>query len=265
MPTVALDIEIFEVILCHLSLADLQSVNLVCRILHTEARRIIFRTLHFQSKNSYKKVEQLNQACVNIKVCIKRLHLAIDGDCPPKLSPIITHKLFQLIRSLPNLEAFTFKEVDRSIIDPSNPVVIPELALALRSTFLTEFEIRLDYCDRVEGEPIAGPKGLKKLSVGWFMGDRTQDRGSSANHLYQFIKPSLHTLVKLQLTFCPFKFSDTLNLDIGLLGDAENLLQFDYTLQGHDGQILDIIPQIFPKLMSLTILWRPCQKRHSIV
>ncbi|KAF9529547.1 hypothetical protein CPB83DRAFT_926316 [Crepidotus variabilis] len=265
MPTAALNMEIFEAILDHLPLADLQNVNLVCRSFNTEARRIIYKNLSFQGKNSYNKLEQLNQASVDIKVCIRKLSLAIGRSCPRSLSRSVTQQLLQLISSLPNLNTFAFKEVDHCIIDPTLATGLSELAHALGSMFLTQLKIRLDFCDRISGVPTAGPKNLKSLSVGWFMGDNIQDRGSSANHLYRFIAPSLPTLVKLQLTFCPFAFSDTHNLDVWLLASAVNLRQFDYTLQGNDDQFVDIIPQIFPKLLSLAVVWRPHGQPHSIV
>ena len=83
--------------------------------------------------------------------------------------------------------------------------------------------------------------------------------GSSLYHLYEFIRPTLTTLVELRI--------DGLiaYLDLQLLKPAADTLRtFEYTVQRVDESILDTIPTILPHLSKLSIRWENYPK-HSVL
>jgi hypothetical protein len=96
----------------------------------------------------------------------------------------------------------------------------------------------------VEGLPTAGLAGLEKLFISWNMNDNPNELGSSLAHLYELIRPSLTTLVKLRIDNEPEELGA--DFDLQLLKPAGDPLQtFEYTLQSSDENILDTIPETF--------------------
>jgi hypothetical protein len=143
---------------------------------------------------------------------------------------------------------------------------------SIRHTALLELVLYSGYAP-VEGPPTAGLAGLEKLSIFWNVADNPDEPGSSLAHLYELIRPTLTTLVKLKIDIdlndlvgdfdfqVPKPSADTLRtFDLQLLKPAADTLRtFEYTLLSADESILDIIPAILPHLTNLSI-----EREHSV-
>ena len=162
---------------------------------------------------------------------------------------------------MPNLQVLHFGKSD---LQPTYllPTYLSQLISSLRHNALLELILDTDW-EPVEGPPTTGLTGLEKLSIGWNAHDNSNEPGSSLAHLYEFIRPTLTTLVELKM-------------DNGLLGDfdlqllkpaADTLRTFKYTLLSADENILYTIPAILPRLIKLSIKWENTYTvtKHSIL
>ena len=164
--------------------------------------------------------------------------------------------VFRFLETLPKLQVLIVRRL--------RVAYLFKFISSIRHTALLELDL---LCDvklepiKVEGPPTVGLAGLKKLSVGWYADDNTNEPGSSLAHLYELIRPTLTTLVHLTIDngLLPYVF------DLHLLKPAADTLRtFYYTLQGDDESILDTIPAILPHLTNLTIIWINLFEMRSI-
>ena len=154
--------------------------------------------------------------------------------------------ILQFLESLPNLQVLNIGALFL-------PAYLSELIRSIRHSSLLELTHLTDGRS-VEGPPTAGLAGLEKLSIVWRAEDILNKPGTSLAHLYEFIRPTLTTLVELEILF----ENDELigDLDLQLLKPAANTLRtFKYALRSSDESVFDTIPAIFPHLSKLSLSW----------
>ena len=107
------------------------------------------------------------------------------------------------------------------------------------------------------GPPMEGLAGLEKLSICWDVEDMPNRPGSSLARLYEFIRPTLTTLVELRIGDGNHSWDKYCgDFDVQQLKPAANTLRtFRCTLQSCNESILDTIPAILPQLTNLSIIW----------
>ncbi len=168
--------------------------------------------------------------------------------------------LFQFLESLPNLHSLQYRQLGHFI----RPVEFSLLVASLKHAPLRDFLFNTGFHGPVEGPPTAGLSGLENLAISWYLNDSSNAPGSSCAHLYEFVRPSLTTLVELKIEYMPEEqYPD---FDLRLLKSAGHTLRvFEYHLQSNDESILHTIPEIFPHLTKLTIVWENLFTDHSIL
>ena len=163
--------------------------------------------------------------------------------------------IFQFLESLPNLQVLNIGALFL-------PAYLYELVRSIRHTSLLELTHLTDWRS-VEGPPTPGLAGLEKLSIVWCANDTLNKPGTSLAHLYEFIRPTLTTLVELEIVFENDQFIG--DLDLQLLKPAANTLRtFKYTLQSPDESVFDSIAAIFPHLSRLSIKWESFYMTYCI-
>jgi hypothetical protein len=150
--------------------------------------------------------------------------------------------IFQFLETLPNLQVLVVLDFP--------PAYLSQFISSIRHTFLLKLVLHTLW-GPTEGPSTAGLAGLERLSINWDVYDNPNEPGSSLAHLYELIRPTLTTLVKLRINN-----SYNNDFDLQLLKPAADTLRtFKYILQGVDESILDTIPTILPHLTKLTIKW----------
>ncbi len=170
--------------------------------------------------------------------------------------------LFHFLESLPNLRSFILLQAFYLVL----PTDIPKLIASLRHAPLLEFSLDSGITANVEGQPTIGLSGLEKLSVRWNRSDHDDQPGSAYDHLYDLVRPSLSTLLDLEIDHCPYIHGP--NFDLQFLKPAGNTLRsFRYWVVSDDQSIFDHIPVLFPHLNKLDIRWSKYmpRTRHSIL
>lgn len=168
--------------------------------------------------------------------------------------------ILDFLRTLPSLQVLEYYQLGQLI----PPGELSQLVDSVRNTPLSEFHLNTGVYAPVESSPTEGIAGLKKLSIVWTIGDSPNEPGSSVDHLYHLIRPSLNTLVELKIENSPEEVGP--DLDLRLLTNAgETLRVFDYTMQHLDETVLDTIPEIFPQLQKLTLAWSNTTDEHSLL
>jgi len=171
--------------------------------------------------------------------------------------------IFEFLKSLPNLQSFQFSQ-NLPLIPPAH---IPRLITSLQHAPLNELILFTGYHNTVDGPPTLGLSGLKKLAISWYLNDNLADSeaGSSIAYFYGLIQPSLSTLVELTLNYTPHDEYLGGDFDMKFLKPAgETLRVFEYTLQP-DESILEVIPEIFPHLIKLSIKWENIPSGQSVL
>lgn len=169
--------------------------------------------------------------------------------------------IFEFLKSLPNLQSFEFRQ-SYPLIPPAH---IPQLITSLQHAPLNELVLSTGIYAPVEGPPTPGLSGLKKLTISWFVNDNPDEPGSSLAYFYGLIRPSLSTLVELSINYAPDPECLGSDFDLKLLKPAgETLRVFSYALQP-DESVLEVIPEIFPHLMKLSIEWENIPSGHSVL
>ena len=164
--------------------------------------------------------------------------------------------IFQFLETLPNLQVLKI-EVPFAYLS--------QFISSIRHTALLKLVLDTGNRVPVEGPPTAGLAGLEKLSIIWKVDDNPNEPGSSLAHLYELIRPSLTTLVKLAIQNSVSVFRGDFDLRL-LKPAADTLRTFDYTLQSTaDDSMLDTIPEILPHLTKLSITWNYSFTEHSIL
>jgi hypothetical protein len=169
--------------------------------------------------------------------------------------------IFEFLKSLPNLQSFEFTQ--RYPLIP--PAHIPQLIASLQHAPLNELVLSTGIYTPVEGPPTLGLSGLKKLSISWFVNDNPDEAGSSLAYFYGLLRPSLSTLVELSINYDPHEEYLGGDFDLKFLKPAgETLRVFEYTLQP-DESVLEVIPEIFPHLIKLSIKWENIPSGGSVL
>ena len=158
---------------------------------------------------------------------------------------------------MPNLQVL-------DIGDLVPPASLSQFISSIRHTALLELVLDTGNYAPVEGPPTTGLAGLEKLSISWNAIDNPNEPGSSLAHLYELIRPTLTTLVKLRIDNEPIEFHGDFDLQL-LKPTADTLRTFEYTLQSADDSILGTIPAILPHLTKLSIRWDNLFTNHSIL
>ena len=165
--------------------------------------------------------------------------------------------IFQFLETLPNLQVLDFGA-------PVPPAYLSQFIFFIRHTALLKLVLDTGGYAPVERPPTAGLAGLEKLSIIWNVDDNPNEPGSSLAHLYELIRPTLTTLVKLRIYNEPGEICGDFDLQL-LKPTADTLRTFEYTLQSADEGILDTIPAILPHLTKLSIKWDNLFMTHSIL
>ena len=274
----SLPVELFAEIINFLPPTDQRTLTLVSRLTRKLALESVFGQLRFTGKIT-PKIRDIHQARDDVKEVIKSVSFRIP--VKPKLFSDFLHGirkldlysdklsirkeddsdvLFRFLETLPNLNSLKYRQYGLLI----RPKDFSKLIASLRRAPLLEFSIDTGNYGTVEGLPPAGPPFLKRLYITWYLSDDPNVPDSSSAHLGELIRPSLATLVELKIENQRAKLGA--DLDLQLLRPAGNTLQiFDYTLRNHDDTILNIIPEIFPRLVKLSIKWSNRPMGHSIL
>ncbi len=203
-------------------------------------------------------MKKKTQAISNFLHCIRKLDLYSDDLSIQKDDD--SDVLFRFLETLPSLNSFKYRQHGLLI----HPKDFSKLIASLRHAPLLEFSFDTGNYAAVEGLPTAGLPFLKRLYTTWYLSDDPNVPDSSSAHLSELIRPSLTTLVELKIDNQGAKLGA--DLDLQLLRPAGNTIQiFEYTLQNHDDTILNIIPEIFPHLVKLSIKWSNRFMGHSIL
>ncbi|KDR82538.1 hypothetical protein GALMADRAFT_828949 [Galerina marginata CBS 339.88] len=162
------------------------------------------------------------------------------------------------MESLPNLMAL------KCFVPPAS---LSRLMSSIRHAPLLKLFIDTGLYQYADDQFTAGPTGRESLSIKWNVDDNFHEPDSALAHLYQFIQPSLTTLVELRIDNTPtHRLTD---FDFQLLKPAgDTFTAFHYVLRTQNDSILDVIPEVFPHLTNLAVVWMvPIDWRggHSIL
>jgi hypothetical protein len=154
---------------------------------------------------------------------------------------------FQFLKTLPNLQVLDIGNLPLAYLS--------QFISSIRHTPLLELVLGNAW-GPLEGPPMAGLAGLRKLSIRWYAYDNPNELGDlSGNllaHLYELIRPTFATLVELRID----NMLGLGDFDLQILRpSADSLRTFECTLQSLDESILDTIPTILPHLTKLSIKW----------
>lgn len=161
--------------------------------------------------------------------------------------PVPVH-VFRLLETLPNLSDLNFEDLTARV-RLQDLHLFPKVA---QRTALSHLSFSLEYGSVANGLPIAGPEGLKSISVEWHVSDGPDGPGSSLSHLYEFLRPSLGTLVHLKLHDYPI-------LDFQVFGPpCTSLHTFEYTTYSRSSKVLEAVAKMFPNITNLKMVFLAC-------
>ncbi|KAG6826819.1 hypothetical protein H0H92_014288 [Tricholoma furcatifolium] len=225
-----LPLELFREITGHLEPTEQRTLTLVSRVVRDQILDIAFKRLSFSRYSITEKLDPGKQPREDVKGAVRSVFA----------KPFIY---------IP--KAFYFRKQTTAT---SEDLIPPrELFDSIRDAHLSELALDTRRYFIVEGPPTDGIACLKRLSIRWSGNDSPSTPGSSLDHLYHLIRPSLSTLVELRIENYPETGND---LDLRLLRQAgETLRVFDYSMRNHDEGVLDLIPEIFPHLTKLALQW----------
>jgi hypothetical protein len=162
-------------------------------------------------------------------------------------APVLPIYIFQFLETLPKLSDIVLDNL-------TVRVRLQDIHFFTRiaeKTPLRHLSFSSEYGSVASGEPIAGPKGLMSLSVGWYAIDG-QVPGSAMSHLYEFLRPSLGTLTRLELHDYPI-------LNFRFLGAAcTSLRTLEYKTYSQSPQVLKTVAEMFPYVTNLAMLFQAC-------
>ncbi|KAG6826149.1 hypothetical protein H0H92_000957 [Tricholoma furcatifolium] len=214
-----LPLELLREITGHLDSTEQRNMTLISRVVRDQILDIVFKRLSFTRHSITKKLDTGKQPREDVRGAV----------------------------SLPNLQSLDYTQFVSDLIPPR------ELFDSIRDAPLSELTLDTRFYFIVEGPPIEGIACLKRLSIIWSGNESPSTPGSSLNHLYHLVRPSLSTLVELRIENSPETGND---LDLRLLRKAgETLRVFDYNMRNHDDSVLDLIPDVFPHLTKLALQW----------
>ncbi|KAF8907728.1 hypothetical protein CPB84DRAFT_1744625 [Gymnopilus junonius] len=140
---------------------------------------------------------------------------------------------------------------------------LTKLLNAVRHAPLRKFVLHSGNYANVKGRRAVGLTGLKSLSINWNWVDNPKKPGRSIAQLHELILPSVATLVELKIASHIEKPCTYIDLQLlRLAGDT--LRSFEWTLPYLDETILETIPEIFPHLTKLSIIWALAYTDYSL-
>jgi len=155
--------------------------------------------------------------------------------------------IFQFLETLPNLGSLRYD--DKRLF--AGPTDLFRLIASVRHNPLREFCLVIGQSMKVEGPPLIGPSDLQKLSIIW---ETSSHIFAACAQLYELIRPSLTTLVELQINSSSEELA---NFDLHLLKPAGNTLRiFFFAPRRADERIFHDIPDVFPNLTHLAIIFK---------
>ncbi|KAJ3482517.1 hypothetical protein NLI96_g6917 [Meripilus lineatus] len=249
-----LPVELFQEIIKCMDPDDQRNISLVSHFSRELTLPFVFGNLSYSRFQKMEQIRGIHQARKGIKMVIRKIRIVLSIVCT--LSSDDRCIIFELLRTLPNLHTFECLGVWHLVHMDG----LSELVDSIRHAPLSELYLYTAKNFDIKGPPIEGLSSLRKLSISWFVDDgKSNHPGGPVDHLYHLIQPSIGTLVELQLKN---DYPNVADLDLYLLkGAGETLRIFDYTMQHHDENVLEIIPKIFPNLTKLALTW--CRVQNS--
>jgi hypothetical protein len=162
-------------------------------------------------------------------------------------------QIFRILEELPNLSDLVFDKYKARI-------KLSDLALLVQVTqriSLRHLTFSVERGSVASGLPISGPGCLSTLLVSWKVHDEPGNRGKSLAHLSEFLRPSLATLVRLQITDFDayWKPTDLEHIDFHLWPVCPSVQKICYKTRSHDTKVLDAISETFPNLTHLEMVF----------
>jgi hypothetical protein len=179
---------------------------------------------------------------------------------PDPLKPL---RVFQSLKTLPNLTIITFNEYSA----PLQPQELHNIVTIAQKTALREVHFSLVYGSVVTGPPIAGPQGLESISVQWNVHDDPNDPGSSMTHLTEFLRPSFCTLTCLTLRDYGPKvdLGNPQFLDFRGLGSiCHSLRSLEYLTCRSLIELIQEVSEVFPNLTYLKVVCKKYMQRWTV-
>ena len=175
----------------------------------------------------------------------------LESDIPPV--PIC---VFQTLETLPNLSTLNFSE----LITPIRFHDLPLLLKIAQRTQLRHLSFGTVEGSVASGPRVAGPADLESASIEWHVSDDPQDPNSSAAHLYEFLRPSIGTLSRLEIVH---RDSDDKTgsgtaqfLDFRQFGPpCVSVRNLKYTTYSRSPKALEAVAEMFPNLVTLSIIF----------
>jgi len=149
------------------------------------------------------------------------------------------------------------------VLDKYNaPIPLSDLALLVQltqKTSLRHLSFTVERGSVASGLPISGPGGLSTLCVSWGVHDEASTRGKSLSHLFEFLRPSLATLVRLKITDFDMHWkpqaTDLEHIDFHLWPVCPSVRNFCYKTRSRDTKVLDTVSETFPNLTHLGMIF----------
>ena len=163
-------------------------------------------------------------------------------------------QIFRLLEELPNLSDLVLDKYEAQI-------KLSDLALFVQvtqRTSLRHLSFPVERGSVASGLPISGPGCLSSLRVCWRVHDKRGTRGKSLAHLSEFLRPSLATLVRLQITDFDMYWRPTFlekHIDFHLWPVCPSVHHFRYKTRSHDTKVLDVVSKTFPNLTHLEMVF----------
>jgi hypothetical protein len=166
-------------------------------------------------------------------------------------------KLFQFLKGLHNLWQLSIQMYPVTLRFSH----LSSLMDAIWNAPLQQIFLNLEANSVASGDVISGPRDLEMLCIEWTVKDNAEEPGSSLTHLYEFICPSLRSLVWLKLSFYINPTSTKPDFDARFLNSASQLRTFRYGTHSQDAQILSTVANAIPNLDRLCLFLGPQRKR----
>jgi hypothetical protein len=164
-------------------------------------------------------------------------------------------QIFRLLEELLNLSDL--------VLDKSEAQIkLSDLALLVQVTqrnSLRHLDFTVERGSVASGLPISGPGCLSTLRVSWGVHDEPGTQGKSLAHLFEFLRPSLATLVHLKITDFDMHWkpqaTDLEHIDFHLWPVCPSVRNFRYKTRSRDTKVLDAISKTFPNLTHLGMIF----------
>lgn len=260
-PLYGLPPELLAKIMEPLTTQDRIQFSLTSRFARDVAFQYIFNDICFAGRGWFFKPRNTYHVNTDLKAAVRSVRLQFPSVDLPQLHTTNDRTLlFKVLSSFPNLQSLECLSTT-TVLTPTD---LPTFFSSLKSTRLSTLTLRTDQHTPVALPLFSGPSGLKKLFITWSFSDAPSEPGSSIAQLYALVKPSLCTLVALEIQHRPKR--PAMELDLRLLKPAgDTLRSFEYTISTLDDGILEIIADTFPNLTTLAVEWCHPPMGHSVL